>query len=79
MTLSLALRQLCVCVRDLWAGFCTWRGAGSSLQKAAKRQLNAGDRRQQQGSSWQAAKGSSWQLQGGQQKESCGQLEVGVS
>jgi len=37
MILSLGLRQLCVWLQDLWAGFCTWRGAASSLQKAVRK------------------------------------------
>ncbi len=68
MSLSPALRQLCVWVQDLWAGFCTWRGAVSSLQKAvrkaaqgrrqkaAKRQLKTGCKRQLLAASRQAAK-----------------------
>lgn len=67
MVLSLALRQLCVWLQDPWAGFYTWRGAASSLQKAvrkaaqgrrqkaAKRQLKTGCNRQLLAASRQAA------------------------
>jgi len=69
MILSLALTQWCELVQDLWAGFCTRRGAVSSLQKAArkaaqgmqqkaaKRQLKTGCKRQVFAASRQAAKG----------------------